>query len=204
MKIAVFVNESMETSTINEASHVCVYQKDTSHFIEAQKIPVLLGVSPTINHIRHSLEQLVIQLMDCKIIVATKLIGVAYTVFERAGYNLWEFEGSPKSYLESIETIEITEQYELKDEEDPFEYFENLGNGSYSINIKQLLYENHELTSKKLLLPFLDHRTFFELYVTFSHLPPWLDIGLEKRGLERELLVHEIDEHQIKIRKKTC
>lgn len=203
MKIAVFVNESMETSSINEASHVCVYQKDTSHFIEAQKIPVLLGISPTLSHIRYCLDQLVIQLGDCRIIVATKMNGLAYTVFERAGYNIWEYEGSPSNYLNDIELVELADRYELKDQSDPFEHFEDCGNGVFKINIKKLLYENHELTSKKLLLPFLDHMPFTKLHVTFSHLPPWLEPGLKKRGLTKELIVHEIDEHQIIIKKES-
>lgn len=206
MKIAVFVNESNEATTIEQSTKLNVYLKVNHVWREESSIPTSTHILNSLSSIRLFTTQITMELnnCNCNIVVASKLLGASYNIFTRSGYHIWEFEGPPNNFLNIIEREEIIATYELNTTEDPFSHFEELELGIYRIDIKSILFGHSELTSKKLLLPFLDNVTFIELYVTFSHLPPWLEGGLSKRGLERELIKHEIDEHQIVIRKKTC
>lgn len=204
MKIAVFVNESGLSTEPSNATSVTIYEKHSNQWTVTQSHKVSISTPQTLSSVRAFLNEMINQLNDCKIIVASKMLGATYNILDRAGFQLWEFQGNPIEFLPIIEQKEIIQNYELEPESNPFAYFEDLGDQRYSINIKKILFNDPTLTSKKLLLPFLDHMDFYELEVIFSHLPPWLDIGLKKRNLVRDLIDHHIDEHKILITKGAC
>lgn len=204
MRIAVFTDTSGAASEPVTSASVHIYDKSANSWQLQQTTEVIIQEPKTLGNIRSYLHKLIEELNDCKIIVASKMLGASYNFFDRAGFHIWEFEGHPETFLPVIEQKEIIDSYELPDATDPFALFTDDGEGCYSINIKKILFNDHTLTSKKLLLPFLDHKHFYQLDVIFSHLPPWLEPGLKKRGLKKELIDHQIDEHRILIRHETC
>lgn len=201
MKIAVFINEEGFSCKPSDSTSVAVYEKESNQWVLTQSHKVLISTPKTLESVRIFLNTMMAYLNDCKIIVASKMLGASYNILDRAGFQIWEFQGKPLDFLPIIEQKEIILAYELKPETNPFAHFEKTGEDSYAINIKQILFSDPTVTSKKLLMPFLDHMDFEQLEVTFSHLPPWLDIGLEKRQMTRELIGHHIDEHKVLIRK---
>jgi hypothetical protein len=53
----------------------------------------------------------------------------------------------------------------------------------FRLDLSAALAARPDLTSKKILRPFLDRAAFLELRVLFDHLPPWLEAELGARGL---------------------
>ncbi len=123
MRIAVFVNSQLKASTIDEAVNVHIYEKKGDTWYIKNTIPITFASSNSLGAIRDFLEILIEKLHNCKIVVAQKILGVAYNVLDRAGFHLWEFDGYPESFLSFIEKEEIIKRYELKKDSDPFEFF---------------------------------------------------------------------------------
>lgn len=197
MKIAVITSNIGETASLEMASHIIVYQKNGESFEILQKLVWNLSEGISLGSYRRRIEETIESLGDCRVIVASQLLGLAYNLFDLKGFHIWEYEGLPETFLEEILIREVVVQYELETSMNPFDYFKKSQEGHYAINVKEILYKDPQLTSKKLLLPFLDHHPFDQLQVTFSHLPPWLDPGLEKRHLKRTLILHEVDTHVV-------
>jgi hypothetical protein len=57
------------------------------------------------------------------------------------------------------------------------------GSGVFEIDLGAALAAAPELSSKRILKPFLEAVPFLELRVLFDHFPPWLEGDLKRRGL---------------------
>ncbi len=198
MKIAVFVNQEGNTGNFNSRGIIRVYEKDINHWSVVDSFSFDLGQSQSPAIMRENLKTFMKQLSDCNVLVGDKIIGLAYNVLDRSGIHIWEFKGKPEEFLDIVWRKELDMEQELNDDKkDPFV---DLGCQRYYVNIKDILLANGDVTSKKLLFPFLDRVTFEELHVVFSHIPPWLGPEIDKRGMTMSIEAESIGEVQIIIR----
>lgn len=204
MRIAFFIHSNGNIATYQTSHSICVYEKTFSSWEIVQTIPTCLNPSIDLDMLRKTLHSIIEDLAPCTIIIAQKMIGLAYTLFDNRGFHIWEYEGIPTDHLCTIEQDELVLNYDLTKEKEPFSYFKSTKDGCYTIDVKTILFHDPLISSKKLLIPFLDHQPFYELLIVFSHIPPWLSQDLEKRHMEMQLLLQIDDRYIVSIKPKIC
>jgi Fe-only nitrogenase accessory protein AnfO len=60
--------------------------------------------------------------------------------------------------------------------------------GDFCLNMEEILLKNPELTSKKILIPYLKNGEFNRLDVVCSHIPKWFYTDLAGLGYEYEIV----------------
>ena len=61
-----------------------------------------------------------------------------------------------------------------------------INKGDFSLNMEEILLKNPELTSKKILIPYLKNGEFNRLDVICSHIPKWFHTDIGVLGFEYE------------------
>jgi len=70
---------------------------------------------------------------------------------------------------------------------DIMEFLEpGVNKGDFSINIEKIMFKNPEMTSKKILIPYLKNGEFNRLDVVCNHIPKWFLTDLGAMGFEYE------------------
>ncbi len=148
MKIGVFLDTNSITSTLENAESIQIYRKDHQNWIAEKTISVNLARRRNLSSLRKAISNMIIEMSDCKVIVARSLTGIAYNLFDRQGFHIWEFDGKPAAFLETIRLKE--ESFKpVKDEGDSIlKHYTDLGNGVYGIDARQVLFDNPDLSSK--------------------------------------------------------
>lgn len=129
MKIGVFLDTNSITSTLENAESIQIYRKDHQNWIAEKTISVNLARRRNLSSLRKAISNMIIEMSDCKVIVARSLTGIAYNLFDRQGFHIWEFDGKPAAFLETIRLKE--ESFKpVKDEGDSIlKHYTDLGNG---------------------------------------------------------------------------
>lgn len=192
--IAVCLNSTNQTATLDDATHINLYSPVGSAWECSSSFLFSTEHIQRLPELRKSIQELIETLASTRVIVFKQLIGLSYSLFDNAGFHIWEFDGAPDDYLDFISKKEVeidkemsqatqsTDNNYLSDAgstdfekvASPLDYFTALGDGKYICNIKQILNKHSQMTSKKILLPFLEQVTFYELHLIVDHLPPWL------------------------------
>jgi hypothetical protein len=135
---------------------------------------------------RERLSELVGLLEGVVAVAASGFPGVSRDVLTRNGYVLYEVGEFGAEVLDGIgEHLDKGEFFEQ--DEAPLAPFEREeGSGEYFLDVSKALNANPDLSTKKILRPFLDGVRFKELEFLYDHLPPWLPAELKERGLLHE------------------
>lgn len=145
--------------------------------------------------VRDQVRSLVLQLGDCRIIVAQRISGLAYHVFDRMGFAIFEAEAVGSSLFDSILNDIASAEHAQAETGDATAPVPTGEPGRWFLDLIALQEKHPEISSKRALRNFLhENRNFYELTLVCSHLPPWLDNELpalrlgyhtEKLGGER-------------------
>jgi Fe-only nitrogenase accessory protein AnfO len=118
------------------------------------------------------------------------VIGVAFGTFQAAGFEIFLVENSALDVLDSVkkEMLELIEERKEKPQKfDIIQFLKpGMNKGDFCLNMEEILSKNPELTSKKILIPYLKNGEFNRLDVTCSHIPKWFNIDLGFLGFEYE------------------
>ena len=60
--------------------------------------------------------------------------------------------------------------------------------GDISLNLEEVMLKNPDLSSKKILIPYLKAKEFNNLDIIFSHIPKWFDTELAFLGFKYEIV----------------
>lgn len=209
-KIGVLIGKNSETTTIYESGIVMVYKKEAKEWNVVSEIIFNMNTSEGMQSIHKKVEKLIENLEDCKIFIAKRVEGVPYTVLKKAGFTIAEAEGKPSEFLdEFLEIFEEKKKKKLEEEAknktiqnaEPVDQGEP---GNYFIDLKKLQEENPSISSKKVLLPFLNNKTFYELKVVCSHIPPWFENELANLNMKMSSDKINGDTYEVIISHKTC
>lgn len=201
MKIALCLNHEDELESFTKGSKINIYEKIQGNWHLNQHIPYFLEKINRIEEMRNEIESIAGLLDDCKILIATKISGIIYTVFETGGFDIWEMDATPEEALNSFSLIE-NQAEETGSEK--IKAFQDLGEGIYEINLTKVMGRDNNATSKSLLLPFLQDESFFKLHVICSHVPPWFDSKLQEMSLVYKVYETMKGEYLVEISKKIC
>lgn len=184
--IAVLLNDNGETSSWQDSGVIKVYEKTNEEWIELKSLPYSIASSTNIISLRKYLTELVEKLDNCRIFVANQVSGQLFSILEAHFFNVYELNGTPDIFLDSVliseEKLQKEELLLASQSENKFfpETIDKFGN--YTIDLKKLLQEDGTVSSKQILLPFLKEEKFESLEVVCDHVPKWFDRELSDMG----------------------
>ncbi|WP_310603351.1 Fe-only nitrogenase accessory AnfO family protein [Anaerosporobacter sp.] len=127
---------------------------------------------------------------DSEVLIGTAIIGLPYHFLNRNGIILCEsneisqrlFEEIYEDFYNNIATeeneeIEQISPYPVCIAEDGFYFFD----------FDKAMKAHPNLSSKKMLIPFLDGELYTSLLIRCSHIMPWLDAYVQQHGLSMEV-----------------
>ncbi|MDR1685103.1 MAG: hypothetical protein LBR82_01435 [Desulfovibrio sp.] len=133
--------------------------------------------------LRAGLREFVAALGDTRILVAVSISGIAYTVLDQRGFVLCEMDDFDPGCLDALTEALNAPPAVSPAPDRPMPTGEP---GVYACDLVLTLRAYPELSSKKILLPFLAESAFTELRVLCGHVPPWLPPELQRRGFACE------------------
>jgi len=177
-KIAVFTNKESEICDFFKASRFLIFEKQTDKWTVTGR-PEFEKIIPTNPaQTRKTTEALLPLLEDCRIMAGGTLVGIPYSVFDRAGMHIFEINNLNDTVLDEIikELKYADDERNLKEkivaETRPVETGTP---GVYSLDLVALQSKCPEITSKKAMADFLKNTPFMELHLTCKHIPPWIE-----------------------------
>lgn len=199
VNIAVAVDPNGSTTSLYEPGRILVYRKEQGSWRVVQEFEYDLEQDKGVRHMRQKVDEVVRFLAaESQVFVGLSVIGIPYFEIEKAGLSIWEFEGNPEEFLDYIITKEEEAQLE-RDQIQPVAIPEphETAPGHYAISLKEIQ-ENHSgVTTKQVLLPFLQKGAFNNLEILCNHVPPWLEaMAMEKNY---DYLKEQISSKEVKV-----
>ncbi|MDR1541268.1 MAG: hypothetical protein LBU32_25395 [Clostridiales bacterium] len=183
MKIGVLVDGDGMATAFESGGFLKVYEV-TGSSVELLKERVCAGAAGQgAEAIRAGIRELAQWLGDCKVIVASRLKGICFTVFDGLLFNMWEVSGDPAGFLDLIRQRELMEQEEARRPE-KIHVPKEKGRNTFFIDLEAVLDSDGSATSKKVLLPFLRKESFKALEVKCGHVPRWFEKELPALKME--------------------
>ncbi len=175
MKISVVESNDQKTSSIFEPGFIVTYEEDGGEWKVLNRFENKVCSAKSIAAVRMAVEDTIKQLDNVKIVVASEIPGIASGIFEVAGFEIFLVEKSGFDVLDSVkkEMGEIIEKQQEKPSKfDIMQFLEpGMNKGDFCLNMEKILSKNPQLTSKKILLPYLKNGEFNRLDVICSHIP---------------------------------
>lgn len=201
MKIALCINNNNRLINFNEGTQIQIYSKNQDVWNLDDTISYTIDKIGNVQDMRMEIERIVNNIGNCKTLIAKKISGLCYTVFETSGFEIWEMDASIEEVLHSFSLDLDQEKCEQKE---TIEFIVDQGEGHYKINLIEAMSKDKNATSKSLLLPFLKNGGFYKLGVICSHIPPWFDTTLVEMSLEHKTSKSEDGIYTVQISKKLC
>lgn len=186
MRITVVEDSNGKTCSIFEPGWIVTYSNESGDWAEAGRFENTVPNAAGMAGIRAALTGIVDGLKG-KVLVASELSGIAYSVFENAGFTSFTTQAPAADVLDLVKA-ELEEMAKEKQANRPADIQTYLQKGPDRciLNLQQMLAENPQLTTKSVLLPYLREGNFSKLYIVFGHVPPWFDNELRTMGFAYE------------------
>lgn len=182
---SVLVNKEGKISDIFESTAIDVYVKEGSwKILKHEKLEYACPQTPQM--VKQFSEELVSKLknLDCNMLIGACISGVPYYILDKNQIIMCEAKEQKESVLNAIyKDFYEKEEIVSNEEQAPKKPFMIDDAGTYYFDCIKSLQANPELTTKKVLIPFLEEELFITLILKTSHMIPWLDQYLPKRHL---------------------
>ncbi|HEX2925239.1 MAG TPA: Fe-only nitrogenase accessory AnfO family protein [Ruminiclostridium sp.] len=197
-RIAVIINEEEELSSFERGTRINIYNKNNSQWQLSEEISYYINTRMSISDLRDSIRTLLEKLVDCHIVVGKAMSGIAYNIFDRMGFAIFEANEITSGLLDDI----YNEVCSLKAQPDVlknavFSPVPTETDGVFYMNLIEMQAEHPEISSKKALRPFLENTPFYKLEVLCSHVPPWFENVLPALGLT--YLSEQLENNKFKV-----
>jgi hypothetical protein len=176
--IAVFTDENGKLANFYRCVQIKIYIKEENVFqlkdtISYEKVE---PISPM--EIRRKTERLLDFINDCQTVAFKEIFGIPFTVFDKAGCNIFSIEDDSLEQLMEIENDILALEEEKKKRVkmgSSMVPVETDTPGVYFFDMIKAQEKYPEITSKKALKPFFDTVPFMELRFISAHMPPWIE-----------------------------
>ncbi len=198
--IAVFTNEQRETASLYQPGKITVYHKLPANWEILREQNFCLNRDSGILGLRKSMNEALKFMQQCRIFVASSVVGVPFFELEKSGYSIWEFAGKPPEFLDYIWQQEAQARQQENNQVKIPSPFETTP-GSYQISLNEIQGQNYGISTKQALLPFLRKAEFRNLEVRCRHVPPWLEAELISCNLTADIMKISQDEFRVFVNK---
>jgi len=199
MEIAVFQDNSGKTQSFLEPGIIKVYSKDMGEWIVTKEIIFTIDNIVGLKAVRESIIKMAEELGECKVVVGSEIKGIVYNVLDGMGFNTWELEGQLSELLEYVFEKEEEEAKEsaLESKTSTSPQIKQLKDGTYFLDLKSIQENDVNITSKGILVPFLNTTAFYQLEIICKHIPHWFEPEFKKLNLK--MLSQSIKQNEIKV-----
>jgi len=178
-RIVVFTNARHEIVDFFDASLFATYERTpagTWEIIHTAPFEPIQPSNPTTT--RKSMQAL-LPLVECgDIIAGGALVGIPFTVFDRAGFHIFAIESISDQVfdgiIEELRGAETEAAHKAKIISDA-RPVETGTPGVYYLDLVALQKECPEVTSKQAMQDFLQNTPLVELRLICKHIPPWIE-----------------------------
>ena len=188
-RVAAFTDREGNPSDFFGAQILLVYTKDTEgNWCKEERAQLTPGKPLKVSDIRDEAKRRLEIFRDCDALITTEISGIPYTVFDRAGIAMMTTSTRLIEVLAAIskETSAASKEKDqhaedLNAEREPGTADPGIAPvalrepGVYHLDLASVLRKHPELSSKKILVPFLRETPFMELRLICEHVPPWLE-----------------------------
>ena len=186
-KIAICYNEKNTLCDLLSARHITVFQRESGHWRPIQELCwQVVDSAPAA--LRVTLRALAAELNDCKILLCTKISGIAYQELTRSGIALFEADALSDGPLDQI--LQDVLAHSAPDDAQPDVPKSPVcanGDGHYTFDLIAAQMSDPELSSKRALRGFLEKQDFLSLELICDHLPPWAEDVIARRGMSHTM-----------------
>lgn len=188
--IAVLIDDYGQITDAIHANYIIIYSKKDNIWEKAERLTYLPNESNNkdcedINYIRSLYKSMILDLKECRIIIGTKITGLAYSMYTNADFVILESDSFHVDMLDEIYDAALcadcTEESISYEQLEPHEQEEK---GSYYLDFKTMKSKVKGVTSKQVIRPFLHKRQFDKLTIRCDHKMPWLEGDLIKLKLK--------------------
>jgi Fe-only nitrogenase accessory protein AnfO len=184
MRVAVIEHADGALAPLADDVVVAVYRRGADGW-ERESSRTFRVAGESLAGMRERLREFAAMLGSVRMVVAREIGGIAVSVLDQRGFRLCTMDSFDGRCLDALcEEIqkEKTGGAEVAARPAPHPVETDVP-GCYVCDLTAILREYPDLSSKKVLRPFLDSTPFVELRVHFGHVPPWLPEELAQRGL---------------------
>jgi len=178
-RIAVFTNQQKEICAFFDADRFFIYERSNAGKWEATSMSPFEKIKPSNPAVTRKHTQALLPLVEsCKVLAGGALVGIPFTVFDRAGFHIFEigeisdaiFDGIIED-LHQADTEAAAKEQIIRDAKP----VETSTPGVYFLDLIALQKECPEVTSKKAMMDFLRDTPLVELRLVCKHIPPWIE-----------------------------
>lgn len=200
-KIAVFVDNLGEVTTFDKQGHLQVFSKIQEGWKVIRDLIILPITSTEIHEVRNKFKAISTEISDCNVVVVKKINGIGYNTLSSANIVVWECEGKPELFLDDI----VDEEKKIKKDRESSksieviieEHIKKIREGHYYISLDDIQTRNEKLSSKQILIPFLENKIYEKLEISCSHMPPWLKSKSKSYGFSMK--IEDVCTNQLRI-----
>jgi len=182
--IMVLLDENGNATMPLGKCYIHTYHKNKKNWQSVEKIGYNFNIEDLYSF-KQNMEGLVSYVPEDSIFVAKQVSGKLYQGLDRKGVHIWERDGKPEKFLESIELYDSEEGMKENVDQD---YFIEKSRGHYFIDVGTILLNDVNISSKNILKPFFEKANFIDIQILFSHKPPWLDMYLENHHMSYDII----------------
>jgi len=179
-RIAVFTNGDSEVCDFFDAERFLIFEYDEAEkkweAISETNFEKIAPSNPALT--RKSTEELLPLIEDCDVLAGGALVGIPFSVFDRAGLHIFEIGAVDDEVFDGIiEDLRNADAAAAAKEKIIREAkpVETSTPGVYFLDLIALQKECPEVTSKKAMMDFLKDTPFLELRLICKHIPPWIE-----------------------------
>ena len=176
--IAVFTNGDSNLCDFFEAERFLIFEHSKSGWTKTGEVDFerVVPSAPAIT--RKNTEALLPLVQGCNILAGGALVGIPFSVFDRAGLHIFEigeidsnlFDGIAED-LKNANAEAAAKEAIIRDAKP----IETSTPGVYFLDLVALQRECPEISSKKAMMDFLRDTPFMELRLVCKHIPPWIE-----------------------------
>ncbi len=204
-RIAVIVNDEQELSPFEKGSFINIYNKNNTQWQLFKEVRYYINTNMSLSDLRENIKSLIMELEDCKIIVGKVISGLAYNIFDRNGFAIFEAKDITSSVLDDIyNEVSSLKAEAANSKQITLSPVQTEENGVFYINLIELQAKHPEISSKKALKPFLETTPFYRLEVICSHVPPWFDNILPELNLSYLTEENGDNKYKVSILNNVC
>ena len=189
--MAVLTDKENRTASAEECVSVQIYRNGSSGWYVEKAISWNIGNTSDMVLIRNRVRELIAQLGECRILICRKMGGVAYHIFEKHGFEIFEAEEIVDGIFDQIlADLDEAEEAAKALRSIPKEPVCPNDDGVYYLNLMELQQQFPEISSKKALQHFMENTIFYRFELICNHLPPWTEELMQRKnyGYTTEIL----------------
>ncbi len=177
-KIAVFTNRYSALCDFFEADRFLIFERGADGWQLLNEIP-FDPISPLSAALtRKNSEALLPLINGCEVLAGGSLVGIPFSVFDRAGLHIFEISAITYEVFDGIFQETQASDAAINTREAVISNARPKETGTpgfYFLDLISLQSEYPEISSKKAMADFLENTPFLELNLICRHIPPWIE-----------------------------